>query len=62
MAEVDNEMVKSPQYEEMKVRMYEGALREAIIKNETAIRKARETASHAEILKDIKTNVPYDDR
>ena len=59
-AEVDNEEVGSPQYEEMKEKMYSGQLRSLIIDQEVAKRTAIEEEEYSEIKKNILGNKEID--
>lgn len=55
-AEVDNEQIASPQYEELKKSMYEGALREEIIQNALTEAKKAATQRHMEALGNIRSD------
>ena len=55
-AEVDNEMVSSSQYEELKQSMYEGAIREEMIQNALTEAKKAATERHMEALGNIRAD------
>lgn len=59
-AEVNNEEVSSPQYEEMKEKMYEGQLRSLIIDHEIALQTKNEEYEYQEIKKNIRGNKELD--
>lgn len=55
-AEVDNEMVSSSQYEELKQSMYEGVIREEIIQNALTEAKKAATQRHMNALDNIRSD------
>lgn len=59
-AEVNNEEVGSPQYEEMKEKMYEGQLRSLIIDHQLALETKHEEDNFQEIKKNIRSNKELD--
>lgn len=59
-AEVNNEEVSSPQYEEMKEKMYEGQLRSLIIDHQLALQIKYEEENFQEIKKNIRSNKELD--
>jgi len=58
--QVNNEEVGSPQYEEMKEKMYEGQLRSLIIDNQLALETKHEEDNFQEIKKNIRSNKELD--
>lgn len=59
-AEVNNEEVGSPQYKEMKEKMYEGQLRSLIIDHQLALEVKREEDNFQQIKKNIRSNKQLD--
>ena len=59
-AEVDNEMIASPQYEDLKASMYEGVLRDEIIQRALSVAKQEANKRHLENLQEIRSDKELD--